>query len=107
MLEPQTNFQSALIEEHDGGFSTDFMPSVPTPMAGAIFIMPSERIHPVEVSVPTMMKCVSRLVRTRRRPHGQRDIPALANLPLHPGTAIFTRGRCLSAADGDAPNDSR
>ena len=31
-----------LIEEHDNGFSTVFMPSVPTPMAGAIFIMPSD-----------------------------------------------------------------
>lgn len=49
-----------LIEEHAGGFSTVFMPSVPTPMAGSIFIMPSERVHPIDVPVTTMMKCISK-----------------------------------------------
>lgn len=49
-----------LIEHHEGGRSTVFIPSVPTPMAGSILIMPSERIHPVDVSVPTMMKCISK-----------------------------------------------
>ncbi len=49
-----------LIENHGNGQSTVFMPSVPTPMAGTIFIMPSERVHPVGVSVPVMMKCISK-----------------------------------------------
>ena len=49
-----------LIEDHGDGQSTVFMPSVPTPMAGAIFIMPSERVHPVDVPVTTMMKCISK-----------------------------------------------
>ena len=49
-----------LIETHAGGRSTVFIPSVPTPMAGSILIMPSERVHPVDVPVPTMMKCISK-----------------------------------------------
>lgn len=72
-FESTTNFQPALIvvedgclvpafliETHEGGFSTVFMPSVPTPMAGGIFIMPSERVHEIDVPVPTMMKCISK-----------------------------------------------
>jgi uncharacterized membrane protein len=49
-----------LIEIHANGHSTVFMPSVPTPMAGSIFIMPSERVHPIDVPVTTMMKCISK-----------------------------------------------
>jgi uncharacterized membrane protein len=72
-LESETDFQPALIvvedgclapafliETHEDGFSTVFMPSVPTPMAGGIFIMPSERVHAIDVPVPTMMKCISK-----------------------------------------------
>lgn len=49
-----------LIEVHADGLSTVFMPSVPTPMAGSIFIMPSERVHPIDVPVTAMMKCISK-----------------------------------------------
>lgn len=49
-----------LIDTHDNGHSTVFMPSVPTPMAGAIFIMPSDRVYPIDVPVTTMMKCISK-----------------------------------------------
>lgn len=49
-----------LIDAHDNGLSTVFMPSVPTPMAGSVFIMPSGRVHPIDVPVTTMMKCISK-----------------------------------------------
>jgi uncharacterized membrane protein len=49
-----------LIEVHTNGRSTVFMPSVPTPMAGSIFIMPSERVHPIDVPVTAMMKCITK-----------------------------------------------
>ena len=49
-----------LIENHEDGQITVFTPSVPTPMAGAIFIMPSDRVHPIDVPVATMMKCISK-----------------------------------------------
>jgi hypothetical protein len=38
----------------------EFLKSVPTPMAGSIFIMPSARVHPIDVPVTTMMKCISK-----------------------------------------------
>jgi len=49
-----------LIETHDEGLSTVFMPSVPTPMAGGILIMPSERVFTVDIPVTTMMQCISK-----------------------------------------------
>lgn len=49
-----------IIEIHDNGQSTVFLPSVPTPMAGSLFIMPSDRVHPVDVPVTTMMKCITK-----------------------------------------------
>jgi uncharacterized membrane protein len=49
-----------LIDTHEGGLATVFVPSVPTPMAGSILIMPSGRVHPVDIPVPTMMKCISK-----------------------------------------------
>jgi uncharacterized membrane protein len=49
-----------LIDAHADGLSTVFMPSVPTPMAGSVFIMPSGRVHPIDVPVTTMMKCISK-----------------------------------------------
>jgi len=49
-----------LIDIHANGYSTVFMPSVPTPLAGSIFIMPSGRVLPINVSVTTMMKCISK-----------------------------------------------
>lgn len=72
-FESENDFQPALIEVEDGclspaflveqhanGWVTVFMPSVPTPMAGGIFIMPGERVHPVDVPVTMMMKCISK-----------------------------------------------
>eukprot|EP00903_Cladosiphon_okamuranus_P004069 g4067.t1 len=49
-----------LIETHASGFSTVFVPSVPTPMAGSILIMPAGRVRPIDVPVTTMMKCISK-----------------------------------------------
>jgi uncharacterized membrane protein len=72
-MDARDGFKPALIEVEDGclapaflidihadGNSTVFMPSVPTPMAGSIFIMPSGRVHPINVPVITMMKCISK-----------------------------------------------
>jgi len=72
-LESADSFQPALIDVEDGSLSpafliedhvdgrcTVFMPSVPTPMAGAILIMNRERVFPIDVPLPTMMKCISK-----------------------------------------------
>ncbi len=49
-----------LIESHANGWSTVFMPSVPTPMAGSIFIMPGGRVHPLDIPVAAMIRCISK-----------------------------------------------
>jgi uncharacterized membrane protein len=38
-----------VVEEHEDGSFTVFVPSVPTPAAGAIYILPRERVHLVDV----------------------------------------------------------
>jgi uncharacterized membrane protein len=38
-----------IVEEHADGASTVFVPSVPTPAAGAIYILPRERVHLVDI----------------------------------------------------------
>jgi uncharacterized membrane protein len=38
-----------IVEELEDGSYTVLAPSVPTPMAGAIYILPRERVHPVDV----------------------------------------------------------
>ena len=38
-----------IVEEHDDGAYTVFVPSVPTPAAGAIYILPRERVHHVDI----------------------------------------------------------
>jgi uncharacterized membrane protein len=45
-----------IIEELKDGSYTVLVPSVPTPMAGALYILPRERVHPVDVSFTTALK---------------------------------------------------
>jgi uncharacterized membrane protein len=40
---------SFIIEELDDGRFTIFVPSVPTPFAGAVYILSRERVHPLNV----------------------------------------------------------
>jgi len=35
-----------IVERHSGNRSTVFIPSVPTPMAGAVYIIDNNRVHP-------------------------------------------------------------
>ena len=45
-----------IIEELEDGLFTVLVPSVPTPMAGALYILARERVHPVDVSFTTALK---------------------------------------------------
>jgi len=45
-----------IIEELPNDLFTVLVPSVPTPMAGALYILPKERVHPVDVSFTTALK---------------------------------------------------
>jgi uncharacterized membrane protein len=38
-----------IVEKLEDGSYTVLVPSVPTPMAGAVYILPPERVHPVDV----------------------------------------------------------
>lgn len=48
-----------LVEEHEDGSFMVFVPSSPTPTVGALYILPPERVHPVNVSFAKAIKCVA------------------------------------------------
>ncbi len=49
-----------IVEEIDDGRFTVFVPSVPTPFAGAVYILPRDRVHPVNVPFTQAIQSVSR-----------------------------------------------
>ncbi|MGB7158804.1 MAG: DUF502 domain-containing protein [Tepidisphaeraceae bacterium] len=49
-----------VVEHHADGRVTVFVPSSPTPFAGTIYILPSQRVHEVDVPLAKMMKCVTK-----------------------------------------------
>jgi uncharacterized membrane protein len=49
-----------IIEKHPDGQFTVFVSSSPTPMAGAIYILQPERVHPVDVPLRKAMVCVAK-----------------------------------------------
>ena len=51
-----------IIEKHSDGKFTVFVSSSPTPMAGAIYILQRERVHPVDVPLRKAMVCVTKWV---------------------------------------------
>lgn len=49
-----------IVEELDDGRFTVFVPSVPTPLAGAIYILTAARVHPVDVPFTQALKVITR-----------------------------------------------
>jgi uncharacterized membrane protein len=49
-----------IIEEFEDGRYTVFIPSVPTPLAGAVMILERKRVHPLDVPFTDALKVVSR-----------------------------------------------
>ena len=49
-----------IVEQHSGNRSTVFVPSVPTPMAGAVYIIDNKRVHPLDVPAVAVMQCISK-----------------------------------------------
>lgn len=49
-----------IVEELDDGRFTVFVPSVPTPLAGAVYILSRERVHLIDVPFTQALKSVSR-----------------------------------------------
>jgi uncharacterized membrane protein len=48
------------VEELDDGRFNVFVPSVPTPLAGAIYILTAARVHPVDVPFTQAVKVITR-----------------------------------------------
>jgi uncharacterized membrane protein len=49
-----------IIEELEDGRFTIFVPSIPTPLAGAVYILARERVHPLDVPFTQAIRTVSR-----------------------------------------------
>ena len=49
-----------IIEVFEDGRYTIFVPSVPTPLAGAIYILEASRVHPLDVSFTDAFKVISK-----------------------------------------------
>ena len=49
-----------IIEEHADGRYTVFVPSVPTPLAGAVYVLARDRVHPLDIPFTQAIKSVSR-----------------------------------------------
>ena len=49
-----------IIEELEDGRYTVFVPSVPTPFAGAVYILSRERVHPLDIPFTQALQSVSR-----------------------------------------------
>jgi uncharacterized membrane protein len=49
-----------IIEELDDGQFTVFIPSVPTPLAGAVYVLSRERVHPLDVPFTSAIQVVSK-----------------------------------------------
>ena len=51
---------SFIIEELADGRYTVFVPSIPTPFAGAVYVLARERVHPVDVPFTQAVRTISR-----------------------------------------------
>ena len=49
-----------IIEALDDGRFTVFVPSVPTPLAGAVYVLAGDRVHPLDVPFTQAVKSISR-----------------------------------------------
>jgi uncharacterized membrane protein len=49
-----------IVEELEDGSYTVLVPSAPTPMAGSIYILPPERVHPVAIPFTTAIGVFSK-----------------------------------------------
>ena len=52
--------QAFIIEEFDDGRYTVFVPSIPTPFAGAVYILDRKRVHPLDVPFTDALRAISK-----------------------------------------------
>ena len=70
-----------IIEEHDDGRFTVFVPSVPTPLAGAVYILSRERVHILDVPFTQAIRTISQWG------SGSRNLVAAMRMSDHPISA--------------------
>lgn len=58
-IEDEALAPAFIIERLPDGRYTVMVPSVPTPAAGALFVIQPERVHPLDVPLPTMFRTFS------------------------------------------------
>jgi uncharacterized membrane protein len=68
-----------IIEAHDDGRFTVFVPSVPTPFAGAVYILDAKRVHPIDVPFAQALQSMSKWG------SGSKDLVAAMRVPLSKG----------------------
>lgn len=76
-----------IVEKLEDGQYTVFVPSAPTPMAGSIYILPTERVHPVDIPFTKAIGVISKwgdgageLLRARKDRPGALHLPAADGL---------------------------
>ncbi|HEY1382814.1 MAG TPA: hypothetical protein VGF43_04320 [Dongiaceae bacterium] len=49
-----------IIEQHEDGYVTVFVPSPPVPTVGQTYVFDSSKAHPVDVSLPKFIACITK-----------------------------------------------
>lgn len=68
-----------IIEELEDGSFTVFVPSIPTPLAGAVYILTADRVHPLDVPFTKAIKTISQWG------SGSKDLVAAMKMKEGPG----------------------
>jgi uncharacterized membrane protein len=87
-----------IIEELPDGSSTVFVPSSPTPLAGTVYILTPDRVHPVDVPFTQALLAISRWG------YGSKDLVAAMNSPVLSTVGRPERGPSQPRAP-DGPDD--
>ena len=73
-----------IMERHGNGISTVFVPSAPTPAAGAIYYLPDSRLKLLDVPVSTAIACITSLGIGSRELLATVQLTAPEESPLQP-----------------------
>ena len=49
-----------VVERHNDGRFTVFVPAIPTPTVGAVYVLPAARVHLLDVPLTTLVQCITR-----------------------------------------------
>lgn len=81
-----------IIEELDNGSFTVFVPSIPTPFAGSVYILTPNRVHSLNVSFAQAFKAISRWgAGSRDLVAGMQDSPSFADHTSHADAPLRAR----------------